>query len=374
MAFFRQIPQILVTGWLAFSFSGQATAMPQNESMRLYDDPRVVAWSRAYLAGEEGAVLKSVEKDLRSTNPHPSAAQVWTVIHANRKHLGQVWNQLQDPQLRAALGTHPEVTLLRDQRRHRELLEKYPPSKADNITDVWTLIELASSAGELTRRADKFAYLLAAAHLYPMHFQVAWMFEDVLRSDVLRARATDAIQPGGALDGTPVGAYLTSFLASRPWENLDRLAAIDRWLADYPSDARAMRARGAVLDVQRYDREAADAHLKSFEAYPFFSSSYYATKALLRLDKEADARALLQREAGWRGPNAESHEVWVERRLAQALRETGNKGQARQVLAIALQRWPQDAKLLAEQAELEIADNRKEQAVSYARRARKTRP
>ena len=371
----RQIPQIVVTGWLAFGLSIQATAMPQKKSVRLYDDPRVVAWSRTYLAGEEDAVLQSVEKDLRSANPHPFAAQVWTTIHKRRKRLAQVWNQLQDPQLRDSLGVLPEIYLLRDQHRNRELLEKYPPNKAGEITDVCALVALAASAGDVARRMDKFAYLLAAAHLYPMHFQIAWMFEDVLRSNFLRDRAADEIQLGGALYGTPVGEYLTSFLAIRLWTSLDRLAAIDRWLSAYPSDTRAMAARGFVLSNQRYDQEAASIHLKALEAFPFYhSSAHYATKPLLRLDKEAEARALLQRVGVWYTPTSERREVWVVRKLAQALRETGNKGRSRQVLETALQRWPKDAKLLAEQAELEIADNRKEQAVIYAQSAWKQAP
>ena len=373
MQFLRFACLLVVASLVVCSFTtpGQcATTSDQNKSVQLYDDPRVVAWSRDYLAGKEAAVLQSVEQDLRSANPHPFAAQVWTVIHQRRKRLAHVWNQIQDQRLRAALGVQPEVTLLRDQHRHRELLEKHPPAKAGDIADVWTLVELAYSARELDRQADQFTYLLAAAQLYPTLFQVAWMFEDILKSDVLRARAADTIQPGRTLASTPVGEYLASFLAIRPWKALDRLAAIDRWLAAYPSDAHALKARGFGLDAQRHDQEAADAHLKALEAYPFFYPPVdSAPKALLRLDRAAEAKALLQRVSVWYGPNTDSHEVWAERRWARALRDTGDKGRARQVLDAALKRWPQDATLLAEQVELERADNRKEQAVLFARRA-----
>ena len=356
------------------SFASQATATSQKDPVQLYDDLRVVAWSQDYLAGDEASVLQSIEKDLRSANPHPFAAQVWTTIHERRKRLAQAWNQLQDPKLQDALGILPEVVLLRNQHRHREILEKYSPNKAGEITDVWALVQLAYSAHELARSADTFVYLLAAAHLYPMHFHIAWMFEEALRSNVLRDRAAVEIQPGGALYGTPVGVYLTSFLAVRPWSALDRLAAIDRWLSVYPSDTSAMRAKGVMLGNQRYDQEAADIHLKALEAYPFYDASAHHSTILLRLDKEADARDLLQRVGVWYGPHTEKQEAWVDRKLAHALRETGNKGRARQVLETALQRWPNDAKLLAERAELEVADNRKEQAVIYARRAWKQAP
>ena len=369
MNYTTQTLQHVIAGWLVFCFSAQVIATSESDSVRLYDDPRVVAWSRDYLAGEEDAVLNSVEMDLCSDSPHPFAAQVWTEIHSRRERLEQVWNQLQDSQLRARLGVLPEIELLRDQHRHRELLKRYPAEEAGEITDVWALIELAISARELSRRMDEFAYLLAAAKRYPMHFQVAWMYEDVLKSDALRDRAASAIQPGGALAGTTVGAYLASFLAIRPWHDLDRLAEIDRWLSAYPLDARAIKARGIVLERQRYDREAADVHRQSLESYPFYSTSYSTAKALLFLDKEAKARALVRREASWRGPTTEVDEAWVEKRLSRALRESGNKGRARKVLDAARQRWPEDAGLLGERAALEIDDNRNEQAVTYARLA-----
>ena len=362
---------VVVSCWLIPSFAAQDTSTDQNQSVQLYDDPRVVAWARAYIEGEEDSVLQSVEKDLRSVEPHPFAASIWTIIHGRHKRLAQVWNQLQDPQLRDAIGVLPKITLLRAQHRHLEVLEEYPPESAGEITDVSALIKLAGSAGVLARRTDKFAYLLAAGHLYPMYFQIALMFEDVLSSNVLRNRAAVEVRPDGALHGTPLGVYLTSFLAIRPWTVVDYIASTDRWLSDYPSDARAMVARGILLDRQRYDQAAADTYLKALEAFPFnpASANYAAVTPLLRLDKEAEARLLLQRVGVWYEPNPERLEVWVARRLAQALRETGNKGRSRQVLETALQRWPKDETLLAEQTQLEIADNRKEEAVIYARRA-----
>ena len=66
---------VMVCILLSFSCWGQgAPFTEQKETVRIYDDPRVIAWSRDYLEGEEQEVLDSVEQDLRSGRAHPFAA------------------------------------------------------------------------------------------------------------------------------------------------------------------------------------------------------------------------------------------------------------------------------------------------------------
>ena len=359
---------VMVCILLSFSCWGQdAPSTEQEETVRLYDDPRVVAWSRDYLAGKEQAVLDSVEQDLRSGRAHPFAALIWTEIHRRRKRLPEVWANLEDSPLRASLGALPEIILLRDQDRYRELLEKYPAREATSITDIWALVYLAFSARELARSEDAVAFLMAAARLYPMHFQIAWMLEDHLTSDTLRAQVARAVEPGSRLAETPVGKHLTASLAVRPWGDLDLLAAVDRWLELFPADARAMSAKGNVLGERRHDQASLDWWLRAMETFPFYYTGY-APQALLRLNKETEARDLIQRISSWFRSDSESREIRIEQKLAAALRKTGNKGRARQVLEKALESWPENEDLIAEQVELEMADNRPDHALVYAQR------
>ena len=344
-----------------------STAAEDSLGPRLFDDPRVAAWSREYIRGNEQRVLRSVEADVLSGDPHPFAAHIWTRIHDRRGRLKEVWDGL-DPKLRGALGILPEVELLADQRRYADLLERFPVSGAGTITDVWALVGLAVAASEMARREDSTEYLLAAAQLYPMNFQIAWMLESRLVSEPMRSAVSPSIRPGGALADTPIGAYLGEFLTTRPWTDLDRLAAIDRWLAMYPSDARALSGRAFALFNNRHDEKAVSAWLKARDIYPFYGTGHPA-RALLRLTDEQEARALLERFSGRHAVDEAGRGVWVARQLALALREAGNKGRAREVLSDALRRWPQDAGLLAERAELERADNRPDEALVFARRA-----
>ena len=359
---------VMVCILLSFSCWGQdVPSTEQEETVRLYDDPRVVAWSRDYLAGKEQVVLDSVEQDLRSGRAHPFAALIWTEIHRRRKRLPEVWANLEDSPLRASLGALPEIILLRDQDRYRELLEKYPAREATSITDIWALVYLAFSARELARSEDAVAFLMAAARLYPMHFQIAWMLEDHLTSDTLRAQVARAVEPGSRLAETPVGKHLTASLAVRPWGDLDLLAAVDRWLELFPADARAMSAKGNVLGERRHDQASLDWWLRAMETFPFYYTGY-APQALLRLNKETEARDLIQRISSWFRSDSESREIRIEQKLAAALRKTGNKGRARQVLEKALESWPENEDLIAEQVELEMADNRPDHALVYAQR------
>ena len=345
------------------------------EASQLYGDQRLVSWSRDYREGDENAVLRAVELDLRSPDPHPLAPHVWTTIHSRRQRLAQVWGELDDPRLRAAVEIPTQVVLSREQSRHRQLLEDYPPSALADATDPWTLIDLAASATTLAKRSTALAYLLTAARLHPTHFEVARRIEGVLRTDELRDLAGEAIQPDEVLHGTPMGDYIASFLAIRTWSNLDRLAAADRWLALQPRDAFALKARARVLDVQRHDEEAADAYRLSLEFYPFRGAPIGdRVESLLRVGSEAEARRVADRTALWFGSDPESQEIRARITLARALRETGDRGGVRRLLDATLERWPEDGGLLAERAELERADERYEQAVVYARRAWQTAP
>ena len=357
------------------TLSDFAFARTTNETSQLYDDQRLVSWSTDYRGGNENAVLRAVELDLRSPHPHPLAPHVWTTIHARRQRLARAWNDLDDTRLRAALEIPTQVALLREQSRHRQLLEDYPPSAVAVATDLWTLIDLAASATDLAEESVALAYLLTAARLHPNYFEVARRIEGVLLTDELRERAREAIHPDAVLHGTQIGAYIESFLAIRTWSNLDRLAALDRWLAVQPRDALALKARARVLVAQRYDEEAADAYRLSLQLYPFARAPIGdLVQALLRIGAEAEARMVADRTALWFGSELESQEVRARLALARALRETGDRGGARRLLHEAIERWPEDSGVLEERAELERADERYEQALVYARRAWQTAP
>src|SRR5262249_52548588 len=97
-------------------------AMPGLPGVRLYDDPRVVAWSADYLAGRREAVIAAVEQDLLSPAPHPFAPHVWVTTQAALGRLEQATAGIQDPKLRSALGVLPTVVQHYNARQYTKVL------------------------------------------------------------------------------------------------------------------------------------------------------------------------------------------------------------------------------------------------------------
>ena len=340
----------------------------------VHGDPRLARWSEQYREGRVDAVLAAVERDLLSSQPHPYAAYVWTAIHDRRDELQKRLAGVNDPRLREALGIVPEVVLDYRQAHYGKLLERYPAADAEGMTDPWGLVFLAFAADKMDAVSDQYRYLAAALRRFPDSFQLVWMFEDLPLDDGLRSRVEKLVGAGGVLHGTAAGDYLRRYLATRPWDDLDRLAELERWIGAHPADARAWRARGAALAAKRHDAEAAEAYLKSHALFPFYSTLEVAATSLLRAGETQRARLLLDRESRVHGLDADRRQRWSAVHFAAAQRAAGDRGGARDTLKAALQRWPGSAEVLAEQAELELQDKRYPQALEYARKALDAEP
>jgi tetratricopeptide (TPR) repeat protein len=346
------------------------------EQVRLYDDPRVQAWSQDLLAGKYDQVLRAVEQDLRSATPHPFAPHVWTVVQFRTDRLATLWAALDDPTLRQALGALPEIFLLFERvKNHERLLQQYPPSHASKINDVWALVLLATAAMDMTRYDDALSYVLAAARLQPHRFQVAWMASGVLREDErVRRDIAALVQTGGEFATTPFGHFLVQILRYRSAEPTvnaqNELDAVNAWLTRYPGDAKALQFKAwRLMELERWEA-AAEAFATSITAYPFHSAKWHSyVVPLIRLGRYTEARETMARLAALHAKGLAAAFPWTEKYLAKALIEAGERGKARTVLEDALARWPDDAALLAELAALEIKSNRAAQALPLLRKA-----
>ncbi|MCA1557000.1 MAG: hypothetical protein LC731_00490, partial [Acidobacteria bacterium] len=143
---------ILLYGF-SFVFS---QAQPQT---KLFDDERVVNWSKDFLAGKREQVIAAVERDLKSPAPHPFAPHVWVNTQFYLGRLKQSWQDLRDPDLRKALGVLPDVYLLNTDGQYKELLKRYPSSSASQIRDPWALHYLFFAANTECRYEDALAYV-----------------------------------------------------------------------------------------------------------------------------------------------------------------------------------------------------------------------
>jgi CHAT domain-containing protein/predicted Zn-dependent protease len=340
-------------------------------SVRLYDDPRVVAWSQDFLDGQRDRVRRAVEQDLTSAAPHPFAPHVWTVTQSSRGQLRESWAALTDPALREALGSLPAIFVLVEQREEHQSLQDYPPARAGDLKDVWALMRLAYVAMEQARSRDALEYIVAMARLRSEHFQAAWAVLDLLPNDDRVRRATAAlVGPGGAFAGTLFGRFLDRMLRYRPLDDHEALLAVEAWLAECPHDSRALRFKAQKLAaLERWD-EAAATYASAMVAYPFFFDTWrdYAA-TLLRLRREAEARQVLARLATRRSADAAAALPRTAEEMARALVAAGEKGKARQVLEAAIQRWPEHAELWAEYAAMELKSGRAAEALPFARRA-----
>jgi hypothetical protein len=146
---------LLVLTVLLFA-SAQGLAQVGNRSreqrVKLFDDPRVIAWSRDFLAGKREAVIRSVEQDLKSPAPHPFAPHIWVNIQFYLGHKKEAWQGIRDPQLKAALGILPDVDLLFFAGEYKELLKRYPASTVNQINDPWAPVPMPGIAGAYETR------------------------------------------------------------------------------------------------------------------------------------------------------------------------------------------------------------------------------
>jgi CHAT domain-containing protein/tetratricopeptide (TPR) repeat protein len=374
---------LLVTSAIIVMIAFCKASYAQNSlpQVSLYDDPRIVSWSKDFLAGKREEVIRSVEQDLKSSSPHPFAPHVWTFTQNSLGRLEQMWPSLADPVLRKALGEMPEIFLLYKAGARDRLLEKYPPSKAAAIKDPQALLYLYFAAFDEFRYLDGLSYMLVFAKLYPELFQSVWGLGNCAdNDDRVWLLVTERVKQEGDLAHTYIGQALRILLSSRPMTNQMKIAAARAWLADSPHDARALRYLANQLKTVNAFENALDYYRQSTEIYPFGMTAVAnweeRAEILLRLGRDKEAQDFITRKSELDSKDSAAKELLVARNSVSSNIQAGEKGAARRALEAALKRFPEDAYLLDYLANLELSSNstRYSYGLSAARKAAQADP
>jgi WD40 repeat protein len=335
-------------------------AQKPESQLRLYDDPRIIAWAKGFIDGNREQVLNDAEQDLRSDSPHPFASHAWTVIQFSLGRLEEGWEKRIDGRLQKALGSLPEIYRLYQRGEYKRLLKEYPPSEASAMTDVWALDRLALAAQEQDRGEDALTYELTAVRLQPDNFQAAWIIAaNLMPNERVRAKIEELLKSGEWLTKTPIGQYLLNklhYLTTNAKE--DDLSAIDAWLKIYPRDARALRCKGLILTSLTHYEQALEVLAESTAIYPFKTVEFPNWKEravnLMRISRFSQARDIVIQSATLDSKDEAESIPLAEQRLASALLSAGAKDEARKVLDAANRRWPRHVGLLIERADFEL--------------------
>jgi tetratricopeptide (TPR) repeat protein len=344
----------------------------------LYDDPRLVTWSKAYLEGRRGEVLADVERDLRSESPHPFSPRIWSLVHTAQDNLKASWEAVADPALRAALASDPEIFQMFTDGEFKRMLQVYPPSRASEIRSIWGLDSLAWAAINQSREVDALEYMRAAARIRSDHFQIAWVVAvDIIPSESARPRVAALVKPGGEWAGTLLGRFLANeleFLPTDAGEDEQDRVAMEAWLREQPADAAAMRRMAVILKVLGRSDEAIALALKTNDVYPFRFRFYDPTVNLIAARKVDEARRVLTRMVAVSSSDEAAAAALVEFWMASGLKDAGERDAAIQVADNALAKWPDDAKLVNLRAGLALDNNSLAEAVAYSKKAVTLKP
>jgi CHAT domain-containing protein/tetratricopeptide (TPR) repeat protein/ligand-binding sensor domain-containing protein len=364
--------------WLRFfksllALAALAQVLYAQPAVRTFDDPRLQRWSKQLLDGQRDATLKAVEDDLVSGNPHPYSAEAWVKIQMSLDRLEPAM-QSASPALRAALGSRPEIALLRKKGHAKELLAKYPPSAASGITDVYSLEDLGWSAVNLRRYDDAAAYGLREMELPASGFAPVWLLSTVVTWDLsLRAQLAEKFKPGTALGDTPKGRFLSYEFSLRSLDALDHLTEAKKLdsILPFDSELRWYEAN-QLLTLERFD-EAAQAYESATQLFAFESLLPREARCLAALGRWADARKVAARAAALGYPAANAARD-TEYTLAVAALDAGEKGEARRLLEAAAAKWPDAPNIQEKLARLEIDSKRGAQSLPHARAAAAASP
>jgi len=377
--------RVLIVGALLLAGCAH-TALTTRSQPGLFDDPRLVEWSRDWLEGRREQVLAAVDRDLRSANPFPLAPQVWAAAHESLGRLDAL-DAITDPVLQRALGPLPKLARLYEGEQYKKMLELYPPERAGEINDLWALSLLGLAANNEARHVDAWTYAQRALSLRPDFFQAAWIALDAAQEDEhVFSAATAAASPGGVFADTPFGRFFRPVGAGRPY-TLDLWVDIGRlWLSERPGDVRARYFVAVHLVRMGRWADALPMYEATLRDYPWLARWRDHAQALIRLKRPDEAQALIRRMADL---DAEDPEQAEERALVRAVsiateqiegepREEflRRKEVGRSMLEKANEdeRWKDRESLLTWRAALELRSDRPREALPFAERAAAAAP
>jgi hypothetical protein len=311
-----------------------------------WDDARLHAWATPYLAGRHDEVLAAVERDLKSSSPHPFAPHVWTVTQSNRGTLDEAIKGLdQDPALKTALGAMPDIFVKYQAGKNRELVAAYPASRAAALRDYWSLVYARYAS---TDPYDDLEYDEALLRLLPDLRAASNYDRDVRGLDgdpgvLVRARNFVGASP---LTGTPPGRYILALSPFYGGNYSEQRAAISEFLRTAPHDGGALAfAAEATEDDLWSHADAAKLYHAAALAYPWFPYFDEEAICLVKAGRRSDADQLFKEFDRRVAPRKSPLDQSINHDIISALLGAGERGEAKKQIDQGLKDRPKDAEL-----------------------------
>ncbi len=273
----------------------QISSYAQN-SVSVFDDPKIKKWSKDFLEGKRIDVLKEVENDLLSDKSHIFSKQIWCFLQDESGEL-EVWLKNSDnPKLRQILGVVPEIYYLYGKKEYKFLLQKFPPSKVANLNDFYSYDKLMRSASAQTQRGLQLEYAKMAMNINPNIFTIVWNIntDGLINHEKSRIEIEKLINQGGKWQVSLSGEFLRVII-----DNLDLniqskeiIPAMDKWVEKHPSDRYMLYNKAITMTkIEKYE-EAAELFIKANEKFPFTKDKLIPTylESLVRLKKKDEAK------------------------------------------------------------------------------------
>lgn len=355
------------------SVGSHATAAPTPIS---YTDPRFRNWAFLFQSRRFDQLLKSVQEDLLTQNPHPLASLVWVSAQDRLQRLSQAMRGPLDPKIRSRVGELPEIYQYYKDRKFGLMLREFP--NAQKISNPWSFIFLYLASDHRYQTAQEMDYVLAFSKIFPASFQAAWMINHTLWQDNRYIPKVDElVSKGGRLEGTPLGTFLWEMIRCRPTDSSLELVSVGEWLKTDPSDPRALRFEaGDLKNLGRYD-EAVSLYGKSNDIFPFGFGYYHnweeQAAAMLKLRQFGEADRWVEKSAGVDAAPGQEKRLAAQR-MVRVLLDEGEWERAGDRLGKALLLWPKDGDLKASLCWLKLKKGAYGEALAAGKDALATQP
>lgn len=270
---------VLAASAQAQGASGAATQDP-------WQDARLIRWSGKMNAGEFDQVLHEVEMDLISASPHPFDADIWCRLHLREHDLEKAAAAIDNPALKKALGTAPQIYALDDAGKRGELRRLRQQLSGDDVHGALAYRLLIDNAIDTTDFDQGLDLALQALKTQEPSFQVVWLTENLAEDDLrVQHRLETLIATDPKFSQAPAGKALAGMLDALKTEDATtscrgRTADADRkyvkvandWLAAYPGDAAAFQFRADHEGDLNGDTSALAADIAaSLASYPLLN-------------------------------------------------------------------------------------------------------
>lgn len=348
----------------------QIVSVQQAEAQSLYQNSKYKNWTTDFSTGEYEKVLKAVEEDLKSADPHPLAANAWYELMSRKFRMEEISDQI-NPAFSSAVS---ELVNIRVQYAHDgdlKLVSEFPIEriKENPLPDYYSYVYLENAADNFSQ--DQYSYSISKLMLerFGETFLPAWSIYNMADSNQKIFLELQKDIKDGWYDRYPaVKAFLNDVFQFRPGNNLDDIKAVNKFLDVYPDDASAFRFKAKEYEGLEKYNEAKENFVKAFKSEIRDINYTDIAENLVRQYQYDDARSVVIK-----GVKAYAYQpdtaVSVLSKWASILADAGEKGKARVVLEEGIEKFPEDPQVNFEFGELEMNSSRYAYAISYLQKA-----